>query len=68
MKRILVVDDEPNIRDVLKMLLEEDGYEVETADNGRRAIEMLENAALPDLVISDLKMPGSGRDVAAATT
>jgi two-component system NtrC family response regulator len=57
MKRVLVVDDEANICDVLKMLLEEDGYEVETAGNGRRAIEMLDNAALPDLVISDLKMP-----------
>jgi DNA-binding NtrC family response regulator len=57
MKRVLVVDDEANICDVLKMLLEEDGYEVETARNGRNAIECLEKSAVPDLVISDLKMP-----------
>ena len=57
MKRVLVVDDEANICDVLSMLLEEDGYRVETARNGRYAIEMLEKGAVPDLVISDLKMP-----------
>jgi DNA-binding NtrC family response regulator len=57
MKRVLVVDDEAKICDVLSMLLEEDGYQVETARNGRHAIELLENGAVPDLVISDLKMP-----------
>ena len=36
MKRILVVDDEENICGVLKMLLEDDGYEVATAHNGRK--------------------------------
>jgi DNA-binding NtrC family response regulator len=57
MKRVLVVDDEAKICDVLSMLLEEDGYEVTTARNGRHAIEILEKGAVPDLVISDLKMP-----------
>jgi DNA-binding NtrC family response regulator len=56
-KRVLVVDDEANICDVLSLLLEEDGYEVETARNGRHAIDLLEKSAPPDLVISDLKMP-----------
>ncbi|MGA2977417.1 MAG: sigma-54 dependent transcriptional regulator [Spirochaetia bacterium] len=57
MKRILVVDDEANLCDVLAMLLENDGYEVAAATNGRKAIETLENGAVPDLIISDLKMP-----------
>ncbi|MGA2379365.1 MAG: sigma-54 dependent transcriptional regulator [Spirochaetia bacterium] len=57
MKRILVVDDEVNLCDVLSMLLEDDGYEVATAPNGRKAIEILDTGAIPDLVISDLKMP-----------
>ncbi len=57
MKRILVVDDEANLCDVLTMLLEEDGYEVASASNGKKAIDLLEAGASPDLVISDLKMP-----------
>jgi DNA-binding NtrC family response regulator len=57
MKRILVVDDEVNLCDVLSMLLEDDGYEVTTAPNGRKAIEILDTGAIPDLIISDLKMP-----------
>jgi DNA-binding NtrC family response regulator len=57
MKRILVVDDEVNLCDVLSMLLEDDGYEVATAENGKKAIEILDAGAIPDLIISDLKMP-----------
>jgi DNA-binding NtrC family response regulator len=57
MKRILVVDDEANLCEVLSMLLQNDGYEVASAPNGGRAIEMLESGASPDLIISDLKMP-----------
>ena len=58
MKRILVIDDEPNVRTVLKMLLEDDWYEVETAENGEKGMAVFDQAEL-DLVISDLKMPGS---------
>ncbi len=58
MKRILVVDDEANLREILAMLLAEDGYEVVTASDGAKAIELLERTAEPDLIISDLKMPG----------
>jgi len=60
MKRVLVVDDEENICDVLKMLLEEDGYEVTTAHNGKEAIVRIESNTDPDLIISDLKMPEKG--------
>ncbi len=56
-KRILVVDDEPHLCDVLAMLLADDGYEVVTASNGREAVGQLEREAAPDLIISDLKMP-----------
>ena len=55
-KRVLVVDDERNLCDVLSMLLTDDGYEVATAANGREALECMEREP-PDLVISDLKMP-----------
>jgi len=60
MKRILVVDDEENICGVLKMLLEDDGYEVSTAHNGTKAVALIESNADPDLIISDLKMPEMG--------
>ena len=58
MKRILVIDDEPNVRTVLAMLLEDDGYEVVTAENGERGKAIVDDGPDLDLVISDLKMPG----------
>ena len=55
--RILVVDDEKNIRLTLTYALEEDGYEVQTASSGTAALEML--MAEPfDLLLLDLKMAG----------
>ncbi len=60
MKRILVIDDEPNVRTVLTMLLEDDGYEVLTAESGDKGIETIDEGPELDLVISDLKMPGTG--------
>jgi D-arabinose 1-dehydrogenase-like Zn-dependent alcohol dehydrogenase/ActR/RegA family two-component response regulator len=62
--RILVVDDEPNIRSGLAMALEEEAYEVSTAQDGTEAWELFRR--LPhQLVITDLKMPGprSGMDL-----
>ncbi len=59
MKRILVIDDESNLRTVLTMLLEDDGYEVLSAEDGRKGMEMIEDAPELDLIISDLKMPGA---------
>ena len=53
---ILVVDDEPNYCDVLKMILTAKKYSVDTAGNGSEALELLEKSAY-DVVISDLKMP-----------
>jgi two-component system, NtrC family, response regulator len=59
MKRILVIDDEPNVRTVLTMLLEDDGYEVMSAEDGQKGMMMIDAAPDPDLIISDLKMPGA---------
>ena len=56
-ERILLVDDEPALRDLLREILEEAGYTVATAANGQQALGTLETVA-PDLVISDINMPG----------
>lgn len=55
-KKILIVDDEPNMRIALFEALTRNGYEVLVAENGRMALEMVERRK-PDLVITDLKMP-----------
>ena len=54
--RILVVDDEPLIRETSKLILGEQGYEVRTAGDGFEALIELRRA-LPDVIISDLSMP-----------
>ncbi|HET9794100.1 MAG TPA: response regulator transcription factor [Thermoanaerobaculia bacterium] len=56
MKRVLVVDDDPAIRKVVREALSREGFEVETAADGREAIEKAEAAPF-DLVITDLSMP-----------
>src|SRR5262245_43734771 len=55
--RILVVDDEANARTALAELLRDEGYAVETAADGFKALPKLDELA-PDLVLTDLKMPG----------
>ena len=55
---ILVVDDNPEIREIIQVLLGGEGYLVETAGNGVKALEMLENREY-DLIILDIMMPGS---------
>ncbi|HTL60654.1 MAG TPA: sigma-54 dependent transcriptional regulator [Nitrospira sp.] len=57
--RILVVDDELNIREALVTLLEKKQYEVRGAASAEKAVEELE-AATADLILTDLKMPGIG--------
>jgi len=57
--RILVVDDEKVIRDMLADLLDMEGFHVRTADDGTSALDELSNAHY-DLVLSDLKMPRMG--------
>jgi two-component system response regulator AtoC len=55
-KRILIVDDEPSIRMVLRAHLTRSGYQVTAAENGAEAIALLRNEEF-HLVVSDLKMP-----------
>ena len=54
--RILVVDDEPSIRETIRLILESEGYEVLTATDGVEGLHSL-SKSLPDLIISDLNMP-----------
>ena len=56
MKKILIVDDDENIRLIFKKVLENSGYEVQTASNGKVALNILENEKF-DVFIIDLKMP-----------
>lgn len=56
MKKILVVDDEKELREALVTLLEYEGYEAIQSDNGISAIEIARSAH-PDLIISDINMP-----------
>jgi CheY-like chemotaxis protein len=55
-KKILVVDDEPDVRDYLASFLEDQGYGIRTADDGHMAMELIEKEN-PDLILLDLQMP-----------
>lgn len=55
--RVLIVDDEEALLDALGRLLDSEGYEVETARNGKEALEKLATMAPPGLILLDLKMP-----------
>jgi CheY-like chemotaxis protein len=55
--RVLVVDDEAEVADLVRVVLEGAGHEVATADSGEVALAMLEEARF-DAIVSDLRMPG----------
>ncbi|MCK4901860.1 MAG: response regulator [Thermoplasmatales archaeon] len=57
-KTILVVDDEPDIRQSVKQILEVNGYTVETAADGDDCLKKL-NELTPDLILMDIMMPGT---------
>ena len=57
MATVLVVDDEPLIAMALEAALEDAGYRVATAANGRQGLERLAEAPRPDLVLLDMMMP-----------
>jgi CheY-like chemotaxis protein len=63
MYRILVIDDEKTILDVIKIVLSRTGFKVEIALNGREGIQKFDSGQF-DLVITDIQMPGlDGRDI-----
>ena len=62
-RRILVVDDEPDILEFLQVILEEEGYAVTTSDKGD-FLEQLHNGGLPHLILLDVLLSGKdGRDI-----
>ena len=56
MAKILVIDDEPNVRTLLEMRLRHQGYEVLIADNGRKGLQLYRQEH-PDVIVLDLRMP-----------
>jgi len=58
-RRILVVDDEPQIPRVLRTSLSSHGYDIRVANDGETALEIMKDWT-PDLVITDLSMPKYG--------
>ncbi len=56
-KHILIVDDQPDIRELLDAVLQIKGYEVSAAPGGIAALEMLDNGFAPDLILLDVQMP-----------
>jgi len=67
MKRILLVDDSPSIVEAAYDELEEKGYMVDVAYNGKKALKILEENPedLPDLIVMDIEMPKMKGDEAA---
>jgi len=65
--RVLVVDDDEMSRELLSVLLDGQGYAVETAESGQAALERLRSpAGLPEVILSDMQMPGvSGPELAS---
>jgi len=55
-KRVLVVDDHPDLLDTLKLILTEHGFEVLTARNGQEALDLLQKQPI-NLILSDVSMP-----------
>ena len=56
-KRLLIIDDEENMRHMLSSMLKKSGYRVSTASNGSEALDMVDQT-LYDFILCDLKMPG----------
>src|SRR4030066_811088 len=54
--RILIIEDEKSLKEVLRILLEEEGYEITAASNGLEGMDYIQNDIF-DLVVTDIKMP-----------
>ena len=63
-KKIMIVDDEPDILESVKVLLKSEGYDVITASDGDECLKKLDSGVKPDLILMDFFMPGmTGREV-----
>lgn len=58
-KLVLIVDDDPSIRELLKILVNKDGFKTEMAEDGKEGLEKA-RALKPDLILLDLMLPKSG--------
>jgi len=56
-KNILVIEDDKSVRDMLKAVLEIEGYNVQTAENGYQGIESIVRKSPPDAILLDMMMP-----------
>ncbi len=56
MKTILIADDEPHVARVLRLVLENEGYQVHCAENGKEALDVYSRLK-PDVLIADIQMP-----------
>lgn len=62
-RKVLLIEDEPNITEAIRFLLTREGWQVQTHAEGSDAVEVIKNAN-PDLVILDVMLPGkSGMDI-----
>jgi DNA-binding response OmpR family regulator len=62
-KRVLLIEDEPNIIEAISFILSRDGWEVATHSNGHTALEAIKDRA-PDVIILDVMLPGrSGYEI-----
>lgn len=65
MQRILLIEDDKNIRTIIALLLRNLGHQVEVAEDGEKGIELFRRVGNVDLVITDIRMPGrDGNEVA----
>ena len=64
--KILIADDEQYVTRVLKLVLQQEGYDVTCVNNGKQALDMYNNVR-PDIIVTDVKMPHmSGRELVEA--
>ncbi|MBU0550060.1 PAS domain S-box protein [Myxococcota bacterium] len=59
-EHILVVEDQPSVRQTIVKILHQAGYQIDEAEHGRAALDLLEGGLRPDLILSDLSMPQMG--------
>jgi CheY-like chemotaxis protein len=57
--KILIVDDDPGIREIVKIYLQRQGYDAVTASNSKDASSLLRNEPIPNLMLLDIMMPGA---------